>query len=145
MYYVGAMTMISLERTNLNISTRTYTISQGNPSQLNADSSMGGSGAFTWDLSFTSNMLTLLDPVSTKDTLRFIIENTVFFNNKSKPFLSPQLWDAYSRYSYPQSTPYFFDYMTTFQFISTYIRITNDTDFLNENIKLVKPIEVWIL
>eukprot|EP01084_Bolivina_argentea_P043725 80533_1 len=139
LYYVGLLSLISLERVNLNISNRTYTISQGNPSQLNAQSSMGGSGQFTWDLSFTSNVLTLLDPLSTKDVLRFMVSNTLFFDNKTKPFLVPQLWDCYSLYSYPQTTPYMFDYMTAYQFISTYVRITNDTNFLNEEILLTNP------
>ena len=136
MYYSGALSIISLERTNLNISNRTYTISQGNPSQLAGNSSMGGSGQFTWDLSFTSVVLTILDPESTKDVLRFIIRNSKFFTEENRPFLVPQLWDAWSQYSYGQSTPYMFDYVTAFQFISTYIRITNDYEFLDERLQI---------
>ena len=37
---------------------------------------MGGSGEFTWDLTFTANVLSLLDPTATKEVLRFIIAST---------------------------------------------------------------------
>lgn len=96
MYYAGALSMVSLERTNLpRTGPRVYTISQGNPSQLSADSSMGGAGQFTWDLSFTAYALSLLDPEATKHTLRFVVSNTRF-PGAGQPLLVPQYWDVYS-------------------------------------------------
>ena len=72
-----SLSIISFERVNWNILNRTCTISQGN----STDQWEGESGQYTQDSSFTTNLISLLDPVSAKETLRFRIANTVFFEN----------------------------------------------------------------
>jgi hypothetical protein len=75
-YYFGALMLIALERTNLRLYPRVFTISQGNPSSITGSGDMGGSGQFTWDLTFTANVLSLLDPDATKEVLRYIIASS---------------------------------------------------------------------
>ena len=89
--------LIALERTNLGLYPRVFTISQGNPSSINGAADMGGSGQFTWDLTFTANILSLLDPAATKEVLRFIIASTNLalpFPGWEEPWLVPQTWCA---------------------------------------------------
>ena len=103
---------------------------------------MGGSGEFTWDLTFTANVLSLLDPTATKEVLRFIIASTDLslpFPGWPHPWLVPQSWDGNSAGLGPNATysggsEYRFDYYAAFVFVSTYVRVTNDTAFLSEQI-----------
>ena len=103
---------------------------------------MGGSGEFTWDLTFTANVLSLLDPTATKEVLRFIIASTDLslpFPGWPHAWLVPQSWDGNSAGLGPNATysggsEYRFDYYAAFVFVSTYVRVTNDTAFLSEQI-----------
>ena len=142
MYYFGALMLIALERTNLGLWPRVYTISQGNPNSIIGAADMGGSGQFTWDMTFTANVLSLLDPAATKEVLRFIIASTDLampFPGWDQPWLVPQSWDANSAGLGPNATyaggsEYRFSFYAAFVFISTYTRVTNDTAFLSEAI-----------
>ena len=141
-YYFGALMLIALERTNLGLWPRVYTISQGNPNSIIGAADMGGSGQFTWDLTFTANVLSLLDPLATKEVLRFIIASTDLalpFKGWDQPWLVPQSWDGNSAGLGPNATysggsEYRFDYYAAYVFISTYVRMTNDTAFLAEEL-----------
>ena len=142
-YYFGTLMLVALERTNLGLWPRVYTISQGNPNSIIGAADMGGSGQFTWDLTFTANVLSLLDPEATKEILKFIIASTNLampFPGWDQPWLVPQSWDGNSAGLGPNATysggsEYRFDYYAAFVFVSTYIRVTNDTAFLSEEIK----------
>eukprot|EP00759_Apiculatamorpha_spiralis_P009917 PhF_6_TR16992/c2_g1_i1/m.25705 len=135
LYYWAALPMVSLERTNLVSQPRTVVISQGPSNSFDGSADMGGSGQFTWDLSFAAASSTLLDPTSTRTTLSFIIMHSNF---QTKPFQIPQAWDAYP----PLSTPpggmgcYVFDYISAYLFIHQYVSLTNDTEFLFTPIQL---------
>ena len=52
-----------------------------------------GAGQFVWDVVFVANVLSLLDPESTRVLVRFVVEKTVFPADGS-PFIMPQLWDS---------------------------------------------------
>ncbi len=142
-YYFGALMLVALERTNLGLWPRVYTISQGNPNSVIGAADMGGSGQFTWDLTFTANVLSLLDPTATKEVLRFIIASSNLalpFAGWQYPWLVPQTWDANSAGLGPNATysggsEYRFDYYAAYVFISTYVRVTNDTKFLDEELQ----------
>lgn len=142
-YYFGALMLVALERTNLGLWPRVYTISQGNPNSVIGAADMGGSGQFTWDLTFTANVLSLLDPTATKEVLRFIIASSNLagpFAGWQHPWLVPQTWDANSAGLGPNATysggsEYRFDYYAAYVFISTYVRVTNDTAFLDEKLQ----------
>lgn len=83
LYYWAALAMVSLERTNYPSRPRTFVISQGPSNSLDGSAGskwcyppgglwyiymrlprrvVGGSGQFTWDISFAATSLSLLDP-----------------------------------------------------------------------------------
>jgi len=64
--------------------------------------------------------------------LRLILRLTEFENGK--PIKIPEFWDDISLISAIPPDPYAFDYYAAYQFLSSYIRLTNDTDFLLEKV-----------
>eukprot|EP00941_MAST-03F_sp_MAST-3F-sp1_P000279 g279.t1 len=145
-YYSGALNLLALERTNLKLFPRIFTISQGHPNSATGASDMGGSGQFTWDLSFTSISLSLLEPEGTKKVLQFIMNATNFFS-AIEPYriLVPQTWDSQnpminSMNITSGATPYMFDYLAAYQFISTFIKVTGQTEMLQE---IVSPVGTY--
>jgi hypothetical protein len=94
---------------------------------------MGGSGQFTWDLSFNALSESLLDPETTKLILRHIIANTDF---TTVPMSVPQAWDGYRAYPNPVGAgQYCFDYVAAFLFVQGYVTATGDVAFLTETIE----------
>eukprot|EP01045_Picozoa_sp_COSAG04_P046372 COSAG04_NODE_16752_length_490_cov_0.795396_2_plen_93_part_01 len=93
---------------------------------------MGGSGEFTWDLTFTANVLSLLDPTATKEVLRFIIASTDLslpFPGWPHAWLVPQSWGGNSaglgpNAPYSGGSAYRFVSYAAFVFVSTYVRVS---------------------
>jgi hypothetical protein len=127
LYYWSALALVSLERTNFRSFPRQFVISEGPSMCVDGSCDMGGSGQFIWDLSFSSISLSLLEPLGTKNLIRYLIQNS---NITAEPMLIPQTWDAYVEG--PASIGgYCFDYLATFFLIQQYMVYTNDYEILS--------------
>jgi hypothetical protein len=137
LYYWAALALVSLERTNLLSATRNFVVSEGPSNAYDGSSGMGGSGQFTWDLSFASLSYSLLDPTATQRILMFIISHS---NVDSSLMLIPQCWDAYPA---PEKFlggvgTYVFDYVAAFVLIHQYTSLSNATAFMTSPVVLAK-------
>ncbi len=146
LYDWAATAMLSLERIGYKSFDRAFVISEGPSNSWDGQADMGGTGQFTWDLSFASLSMSLLDPKATRFVLRRLISSANF---TAFPIGVPQSWSAYYVKSEGDGAgSYCFDYIASFIFVTEYVRITGDTDFLSleipnrhENGKTHRPME----
>ena len=140
LYYWANLALVSLERTNYLSAPRAYVISQGPSNSFDGSQGMGGSGQFTWDLSFASVTYSLLDPPFVKTLLEFIVAGTDAAAAPSRgecSFLVPQCWDGYPVYGEDSSLSlgsYRFDFYSAFMFFHQFASITNATAWLQQTL-----------
>lgn len=113
-YYMGALTLMVLHRTNLPIHDRVY---------LSGAPRLGATVMFYWDTSMWSTAFALLDPETMKQHLRGWLELDIdeyfaqdFYGGKGIGF----------RYSA--------SYVSIFKMLYVYLNVTGDTDFLHEEV-----------
>jgi hypothetical protein len=113
-YYAGPLTYLYLMNTNLH--TRKRVILTGGPR-------WGATVTFFWDESECSEMLALVDPVMLKDQLKSFIQ------------VNPDKYFGQDNYGgNGQGNPYVSNYWAIFQLIRSYITVTKDYAFLNEQV-----------
>jgi hypothetical protein len=134
LYYWAALAMVSLERTNYASGPRTFVISQGPMCSLDGANGMGGSGQFSWDMSFAATALALLDPAHARAVLEYIVSESDVSPPPSSGMnvLVPQYWDAFPPYGSvaPALGSYRFDFYSAYLFIMSYVAANNATDWL---------------
>jgi hypothetical protein len=144
LYYWSALAMVSLERTNYYARPRTYVISQGPSNSLDGQQGMGGSGQFSWDMSFAAVALSLLDPEHASEVLTFILQTSDLSPPPSAGMsvLVPQYWDAFPPYgsTAPALGSYRFDFYSAYLFLLAHTTVNNATDWLSSPVaSLVHP------
>ena len=113
-YYAGPLTYLYLINTNL--LTRKRVLLTGGPR-------WGATVTFFWDESECSEMLALVDPAMLKDQLKSFIQ------------VNPDKYFGQDNYGGKgQGNPYVSNYWAIFQLIRSYITITQDYAFLNEQV-----------
>lgn len=136
LYYWANLALVSLERTNYHSAPRAYVISQGPSNSFDGAQGMGGSGQFTWDLSFAAVSYSLLDPPFVQALLEFIVSGT---DAAAAPasgdcsLLVPQCWDAFPGYGEESGLSrgaYRFDFYSAYLFFHQFTSITNATAWL---------------
>jgi hypothetical protein len=136
LYYWATLALLSLERTNYLSAARAYVISQGPSNSFNGEAGMGGSGQFTWDLSFASVTYSLLDPPFVKTLLEYIVAGTDAAAPPSSDdcsLLVPQCWDAYPPYGAESGLyrgAYRFDFYSAYMFFHQFCSVTNSSSWL---------------
>ena len=131
LYYWAALAFVSLERTNLGSGARQFVISQGPSNSLDGSAGMGGSGQFTWDLSFAATAMSLLEPDAVRDQAAFVMNMSESLS--VPPAVVPQCWDAWPRYDdnkSPAMGSYRFDYYSAFLHVMSYAALNNASDWL---------------
>ena len=131
LYYWAALAMTSLERTNLRSGPRQFVISQGPSNSFDGSAGMGGSGQFTWDLSFASLAMSLLEPNAVRDQAMYIMNATMGLS--TPPALVPQCWDNYPDYSTKRGLSvgsYRFDPYSAVLHVMSYVALNNASAWL---------------
>jgi len=113
-YYMGALTLMVLHRTNLPIHERVY---------LSGAPRLGATVMFYWDTSMWSTAFALLDPVTMKEHLRGWLELDI-----DKYFAQDFYSGSGIGFRYSAS------YVAIFKMLFVYLKVTGDTDFLQEKI-----------
>ncbi len=113
-YYMGALTLLVVHRTNLPIHDRVY---------LSGSPRLGATVMFYWDTSMWSTAFAMLDPQTMKEHLRGWLELDIdkyfaqdFYGGKGIGF----------RYSA--------SYVSIFKMLQVYLKVTGDTAFLQEEV-----------
>ena len=136
LYYWANLALVSLERTNFRSAARAFVISQGPSNSFDGGAGMGGSGQFTWDLSFAALSYSLLDPSFVRALLEFIVAGS---DSASPPsagdcsLLVPQCWDAYPAYggdSTVSKGAYRFDFYSAYLFFHQFTAANNASAWL---------------
>lgn len=136
LFYWSTLALVQLERTNLLSFPRGFVISEGPSNAFDGSSDMGGTGQFVWDLSFSSAIMSLLEPAATRRLVQFLVSAS---NLTASPVAIPQAWDAYEDNNVGIGV-YCFDFMAAFFLIQQYVSLTNDTGVLFEPVvNLVTP------
>jgi hypothetical protein len=113
-YYAGPLTYLYLMNTNL--LTRKRVILTGGPR-------WGATVTFFWDEAECSEMLAMVDPAMLKDQLKAFIQ------------VNPDKYFGQDNYGGKgQGNPYVSNYWAIFQLIRSYITVTQDYAFLNEQV-----------
>ena len=113
-YYAGPLTYLYLMNTNL--LTRKRVILTGGPR-------WGATVTFFWDEAECSEMLAMVDPAMLKDQLKAFIQ------------VNPDKYFGQDNYGGKgQGNPYVSNYWAIFQLIRSYITVTQDYTFLNEQV-----------
>jgi hypothetical protein len=119
LYYMGCLTLLTMERTNLPlVAPRTYVTGTGT---LNCGFEIGGTMRFFWDGTFYAGLLALLDPVAQKPLLSLYI---------GQPIAS--VFGVELDNGQVGGDFYAFNALSIYRSFSAYLRTTNDTDFLEE-------------
>ena len=120
LYDWAASAFVSLERIGFLGFERSFVISEGPSNSWEGDKDMGGSGQFTWDLSFDVLSMSLLDPEATRFVLKRIVSSSNF---SAYPIGVPQSWSAYYvKKEGDGAGSYCFDYIASFIFVTEYVR-----------------------
>jgi hypothetical protein len=120
-YYMGALTMLILERTQFPVSPRSF-ITSGE---------RGDGIQYYWDASMQATAWALLEPAGMKATLRrWLVQNA-----RSGAHLSVAASYGYDAIHYDKITGYAFNACTIFKTADEYLRVTGDRVFLDEKLE----------
>ena len=114
MYYIGVVTLLMLERTNLPVLERVY---------LTGCPRLGATIMFYWDTSMWSTVFALLDPKVMKRCLTNWLKLDIDSHFGQDMLGGRGVGNMYSA-----------SRMNLFKMITTYIAVTGDTDFLKERV-----------
>ena len=120
-YYMGALTMLVLERTQFPVSPRSF-ITSGE---------RGDGIQYYWDASMQATVWALLEPAGMKATLRrWLVQNA-----RSGAHTSVTASHGYDAAHYDKITGYAFNACTIFKAADEYLRVTDDRAFLDETLE----------
>ncbi len=120
-YYMGALTMLILERTQFPVTPRDF-ITSGE---------RGDGIQYYWDASMQASAWTLLEPKGLKATLRrWLVQNP-----RSGAHTSTGSASGFDAKHYDKEMGYSFNACTIFKTADTYLRITGDRAFLDEKLE----------
>jgi hypothetical protein len=120
-YYMGIVTMLELERTQFQVHPRSF-ITSGERAP---------GTQFYWDASMQSAVWALLEPAGMKATLRrWLVQNV---RNGTTIDLSQT--NGFDATAYDRINGYAFNACNIFQTSLTYLRVTGDTNFLDEKLE----------
>ena len=120
-YYIGALTMLVLERTQFPVSPRSF-ITSGE---------RGDGIQYYWDASMASTAWALLEPAGMKATMRrWLVQNA-----RSGAHTSVTASHGYDAAHYEKITGYAFNACTIFKAADEYLRVTGDRAFLDETLE----------
>ena len=120
-YYMGALTMLALERTQFPVSSRSF-ITSGE----RADGTQ-----YYWDASMQATAWALLEPAGMKATLRrWLVQNA-----RSGAVINITKTNGYDPRRHDRITGYAFNACTIFKTADEYLRVTGDTAFLDEKLE----------
>lgn len=120
-YYMGALTILVLERTQFLVSPRSF-ITSGE---------RGDGIQYYWDASMQATAWALLEPVGMKATLRrWLVQNA-----RSGAHTSVTASHGYDAAHYDKITGYAFNACTIFKAADEYLRVTGDRAFLDETLE----------
>ncbi len=120
-YYMGALTMLILERTQFPVSPRSF-ITSGD---------RGDGIQYYWDASMQATAWALLEPAGMKATLRrWLVQNA-----RSGAHTSVSQTHSYDTNHYDMITGYAFNACTIFKAADEYLRVTGDRAFLDEKLE----------
>ena len=120
-YYMGILTMLELERTQFPVFPRSF-ITSGERAP---------GTQFYWDASMESTVWALLEPSGMKATLcRWLVQNP-----RSGIFIDLTDTNGFDAKVYDRITGYAFNASTIFKTTLDYLRVTGDTDFLDEKLE----------
>lgn len=129
-YYVGAWTMLALERTQFPVSNRSF-ITSGERED---------GTQFYWDASMQSTSWALLEPVGMKASLRRWLVQNPRTGQGSGYALDLRTMRGFDTTNYASINGYAFNACTIFKTINDYLRITNDRAFLSEKLENGKTV-----
>jgi hypothetical protein len=119
-YYMGIVTLLELERTQFPVSPRSF-ITSGERAP---------GTQYYWDASMQSTVWALLEPVGMKATLRrWLVQNV-----RSGSYTCLTDTTGFDTNQYDHITGYAFNACTIFKTTFDYLRITGDSDFLDEKL-----------
>jgi hypothetical protein len=120
-YYMGALTMLALERTQFPISPRSF-ITSGE---------RGDGIQYYWDASMQATAWALLEPAGMKATLRrWLVQNA-----RSGAHMSLTASNGYDAVHHDKIIGYAFNACTIFKTADEYLRVTGDRAFLDERLE----------
>jgi hypothetical protein len=120
-YYMGALTMLILERTQFPVSPRAF-ITSGERAP---------GTQYYWDASMQATAWALLEPGGMKATLRrWLVQNV-----RGSPVIDIRQAKGFDARVHKQITGYAFNACTIFQTAYDYLRITGDLRFLDEDLE----------
>ena len=120
-YYMGALTMLALERTQFPVSPRSF-ITSGE---------RGDGVQYYWDASMQATAWALLEPAGMKATLRrWLVQNA-----RSGAHMSITASQGYDAVHHDKITGYAFNACTIFKTADEYLRVTGDRAFLDERLE----------
>ncbi|MEI8340312.1 MAG: hypothetical protein WCH43_02110 [Verrucomicrobiota bacterium] len=120
-YYMGALTMLILERTQFPVSPRSFITSGEREDGVQ----------FYWDASMQATAWALLEPVGMKATLRrWLVQNT-----RSGIETRITLTKGFDPIRHDKITGYAFNACNIFKTTDEYLRVTGDLAFLNEKLE----------
>jgi hypothetical protein len=120
-YYMGALTMLILERTQFALSPRSFITSGERSDGIQ----------YYWDASMQATAWALLEPTGMKATLRhWLVQNA-----RSGAHTSVTETHGYDTNDYDKITGYAFNACTIFKTADEYLRVTGDHAFLDEKLE----------
>ncbi len=120
-YYMGALTMLILERTQFPVSPRSF-ITSGE---------RGDGIQYYWDSSMQATAWALLEPAGMKATLRrWLVQNA-----RSGAHTSVTATNGFDAVYHDKITGYAFNACTIFKTADEYLRVTGDRAFLDEKLE----------
>ena len=120
-YYMGALTLLLLERTQFPVSPRSF-ITSGE---------RGDGIQYYWDASMQATAWALLEPAGMKATLRrWLVQNP-----RSGAHMSITATNGYDAACHDKITGYAFNACTIFKTADEYLRVTGDRAFLDERLE----------
>ena len=124
-YYMGALTMLDLERTQFPITPGFVTSGE-----------RGDGTQYFWDASMQATAWALLDPAGMKGILRrWLVQNP-----RGSPHISLRDVSGYDHKVYPRMGSYAANACTIFNTADAYLRLTRDTVFLDEKLENGKTV-----
>jgi len=129
-YYVGAWTMLALERTQFPVYKRSF-ITSGERED---------GTQYYWDASMQATAWALLEPVGMKATLRRWLVQNPRSGQASGYALDLRNVKGYDKNHYDKINGYAFNACTIFKTIDEYLRVTNDHAFLDEKLENGKSV-----
>ena len=129
-YYVGAWTMLALERTQFPVHPRSF-ITSGERED---------GTQYYWDASMQATAWALLEPAGMKATLRRWLVQNPRTGNASGYALDLRQTSGFDTKHYDNIGGYAFDACTIFKTIDEYLRVTNDRTFLNDQLENGKSV-----